>query len=121
MITGFAVAVALCSLAVAAWSFLLAARGRAPQQPLLIGLGALEALLVVQLVIAVVLLFVQGAPDRLATFIGYLIASIVAVPIGAAWALAERSRSSTAVLGVVCIAVPVIVLRLHVVWSGAGA
>lgn len=121
MITGFAVTVALCSLAVAAWSFVLAARARTPGRPVLVGLGVVEALLVAQVVIAVVLMFVQGAPEHLATFIGYLIASVVAVPIGAAWSLAERSRSSTAVLGVVCIAVPVIVLRMHVVWGATGA
>lgn len=121
MITGFSVAVALCSLAAAVWSFVLAARGRSPQRTLLIAVGAVEILLIAQLVIAVVLLFVDAAPDELATFIAYLVASVLALPIGAAWSLAERSRSSTAVLGVVCLAVPVIVLRMHELWSGAGA
>lgn len=120
MITGFSVAVALGSLAVAVWSFVLVARGHAPRGALLAGVAAVEVLLIAQLVLAVVLMFVSGAPDELATFIAYLIASVLALPAGASWALAERSRSSTAVLGVVCLAVPVIVLRLGELWGAGG-
>lgn len=120
MINGFSVAVALCSLAAAVWSFVLVARGSAPRGLLLMGIAAVEILLIAQLVIAVVLMFVSEPPDELATFIAYLITSVLALPIGAAWALAERSRSSTAVLGVVCLAVPVIVLRMGDIWGGIG-
>lgn len=117
LITSFAVAVTLCSFAVAVWSFVLVARDTPPRRPLLIGLAAVELLLLAQLIIAVVLMFLSGPPEELATFVGYLIASILVLPLGTAWALAERSRSSTAVLGVVCVAVPVIVLRLSDVWG----
>lgn len=120
MITGFSVAIALCSLAVAVWSFVLVARDRAPARALLAGVAAVEVLLIGQLVLAVVLVFVRGAPEALATFIAYLVASVVALPFGTMWALAERSRSSTAVLGVVCLAVPVIVLRLGELWGAGG-
>lgn len=120
MITGFSVAVALCSLAVAVWSFVLVARNRAPRNALLVGVATVEVLLIAQLVIAVVLMFVSGVPDEPATFLAYLIASVLALPVGTFWALAERSRSSTAVLGVVCLAVPVIVLRMGELWSPGG-
>ncbi|OZM74729.1 hypothetical protein CFN78_00330 [Amycolatopsis antarctica] len=121
MVTGFAVAVALCSLAVAGWAFVQVARNRPPSGALLIGLAVVEALLVVQTVIAVVLLLGGDRPASMATFIGYLIGVLVVLPVGTLWALAERSRSSTAVLGVACVTVPVLVLRMHEVWGGASA
>lgn len=121
MITGYAVAVALCSLAVAAWSFVLVARNRAPQRQLLAGLAVIEALLVVQVVISVVLLISGERPGSLVTFLAYLIGSLLVLPIGTVWALAERTRSSTAVLGVACLTVPVLILRMSEVWAGAGA
>ncbi|GAB3000580.1 hypothetical protein LWP59_37180 [Amycolatopsis acidiphila] len=121
MISGFAVAVAVASLFVAAWSFLLAARNREPQRALLAGLAVVEVLVVAQLVIGIVLLIGGGHPGNLVTFLAYLIGALVIIPAGAAWALAERSRSSTVILGVACIAISVMVLRLHEIWGGASA
>ncbi|HKS45066.1 MAG TPA: hypothetical protein VJT49_08100 [Amycolatopsis sp.] len=118
MVTGFSVAVALASLLVAAWSFLLAARGRAPERPLLAALAVVEVLLVAQLVIGVVLLFTGNRPASLATYLAYLVGSLLVLPAGTVWALAERSRSSTVVLGIACVAIPVMVLRLYQIWSG---
>ncbi|GAA5161835.1 MULTISPECIES: hypothetical protein [Amycolatopsis] len=121
MISGFAVAVAVTSLFVAAWAFVAAARNREPQRPLLVALAVVEVLLVVQLVIGIVGLVRGGHPGSLATFLAYLVGSLVIIPAGTAWALAERSRSSTVILGVVCLAIPVMVLRLHEIWGGASA
>ncbi|PXY31366.1 hypothetical protein [Prauserella muralis] len=121
MITEYAVALALCSLAVATWSFVQAARNRPPARPLLIGLAAIEVLLLVQVVISVVLLVGGQRPGSMVTFLAYLVGSLLVLPIGTAWALAERSRSSTVVLGVACVTVPVLILRMSEVWGGAGA
>ncbi|KAA9156457.1 hypothetical protein FPZ12_027625 [Amycolatopsis acidicola] len=121
MIPGFAIAVTVCALAVACWSFLQAARNKEPSKALLAGLGVVEVLLVAQLVIGVVLLIGGGKPGNLVTYLAYLIGALVIIPIGAAWALAERSRSSTVILGIACLAIPVMVLRLHEIWGGASA
>jgi hypothetical protein len=121
VILGFAVAVAVCALLVALWSFVQAARKRLPDTPLLVALGVVEVLLVAQLVVGIVLLASGEKPGSLATFLAYLIGCLVVLPVGAAWALAERSRSSTVVLGIACLAIPVMVLRLNEVWSGASA
>lgn len=121
MISGFAVAVAVLSLVVAAWSFLAAARNREPGRALLVALAVVELTLVAQLVIGVVLLIGGGKPGNMATYLAYLIGALVIIPAGAAWALAERSRSSTVILGVTCVAIPVMVLRLHEIWGGASA
>jgi heme A synthase len=121
VISGYAVAVTAASLFVAVWSFVLAARNREPQRALLAGLAVVEVLLVVQLVIGVVLLIGGARPGNLVTYLAYLIGALVIIPAGAAWALAERSRSSTVILGVACVAIPVMVLRLHEIWGGASA
>jgi 4-amino-4-deoxy-L-arabinose transferase-like glycosyltransferase len=121
VISGFAVAVAVCSALVALWSFVQSARNKLPDNPLLIALAVLEVLLITQLVIGVVLLAGGERPGSMATYLAYLIGCLVVLPIGAFWALAERSRSSTAVLGIACLAIPVMVLRLNEVWSGASA
>ncbi|MEU4671810.1 hypothetical protein AB0F91_28495 [Amycolatopsis sp. NPDC023774] len=121
MILGFAVAVAVCALLVALWSFVQAARKRLPDTPLLVALGVVEVLLLTQLVVGIVLLASGEKPGSLATFLAYLIGCLVVLPVGAVWALAERSRSSTVVLGIACLAIPVMVLRLNEVWSGASA
>jgi hypothetical protein len=121
VVPGFAVTIAVCSLLVAVWSFVLSARNREPRNSLLIGLAVIELLLIAQLIIGVVLLIGGERPGSLATYLAYLIGCLVVLPFGAMWALAERSRSSTAVLGIACLAIPVMVLRLNEVWSGASA
>ncbi|HJQ47839.1 MAG TPA: hypothetical protein VJ870_16220 [Amycolatopsis sp.] len=119
MIPGFALAVGLAALLVAVWAFVLAARNRDPGKPLLVGLAVVELLVIAQLVVGVVLLIGGGKPGNMATYLAYLIGSLVIIPVGALWALAERSRSSTMVLGVAGVAVAVMVLRLNEIWGGA--
>ncbi|MFD5089737.1 hypothetical protein ACFWMR_04000 [Amycolatopsis thailandensis] len=121
MITGFAVTVAICATLVAVWSFVQSVRKKLPDNALLAGLAVVELLLVAQLVIGVVLLIDGGRPGSMATYLAYLVGSLVVLPLGTFWALAERTRSSTAILGIACLAIPVMVLRLHEVWAGASA
>ncbi|EHK89191.1 hypothetical protein ACWGRK_04150 [Saccharomonospora azurea] len=121
MISGFAVAIAICALAVAVWSFVLVAVNRPPTRSLLFGLAGVEALLAVQVVISVVLLIAGERPGSMLTFLAYLVGALLVLPLGTVWALAERTRSSTAVLGVACITVPVLILRMYQVWEGASA
>jgi hypothetical protein len=121
VIYGFAITIVACSVLVALWSFVLSARNRESSKALLVGLGVVELLLVAQLVVGVVLLISGERPGSIATYLAYLIGCLVVLPVGAMWALAERSRSSTAVLGITCVAIPIMVLRLIEVWNGASA
>jgi heme A synthase len=118
VVSGFAVTIEVCSLLVAVWSFVQAGRNRSPERSLLAGLAVIELLLVAQLVVGIVLLTRGGHHGNLATYLAYLIGCLLVLPVGALWALAERSRSSTVVLGITCLAIPVMVLRLNEVWSG---
>ena len=47
----------------------------------------------------------------------YLVSAVL-LPIGAVlWALMERSRWSTVILGVAALAVAIMVWRMHVIWT----
>lgn len=121
MIIGFSVAVAICALVLAVWCAVLAARNREPGTLVLVALAVLESLLLVQVIISVALMIGGDSPASLATFLAYLIGSLFVLPIGTVWALAERSRASTMVLVIACVAIPVLVLRMQEVWGGARA
>jgi hypothetical protein len=53
--------------------------------------------------------------------VSYLVGVALALPVGAFWSLAERSRAGTAVLAVAVFTVIALELRLDTIWSGAGA
>jgi len=94
--------------------------GFAKRSPDDITLGAtalVELLLVVQLVVAIVAPAVGNPPsgDPL-EFYTYLVSALLLPIAGGFWALVERSRWSTVVLGVVCLAIAVMVYRMNVIW-----
>lgn len=78
-----------------------------------------ELLLLVQLVLSIALV-VSGASAKQDTveFFAYLIVALM-IPIGAAfWALIERTRWSTVVLGVAGLTVAVMLVRMNQIWTG---
>ena len=81
-----------------------------------------EVLLVVQLVSAIVSPFAGNSPsgDPL-EFYTYLVSALLLPAAGVFWALVERSRWSTVILGVVCLAIAVMVYRMNVIWFVQGA
>ncbi len=95
------------------------ARGKAPLWWHLGVVAAVELLLVVQAVVAVVLL-VQG--DQImgsaGVFIAYLIGTVLALPLTLLWGLGEPSRWTLVALAVACLVVAVLVLRLDQIWAG---
>ena len=94
--------------------------GFAKRTPDDITLGAtalVELLLVVQLVVAIVAPAVGNPPSGdLLEFYTYLVSALLLPIAGGFWALVERSRWSTVVLGVVCLAIAVMVYRMNVIW-----
>ena len=70
--------------------------------------------------IASITLVVLGQRAVLDTweFFGYLIVALM-VPVGAAiWALVERSRWSTVIMGAGVLTVVVMLVRMHQIWTG---
>ncbi|MGY1724946.1 hypothetical protein [Blastococcus sp. SYSU DS0533] len=86
----------------------------------LAGAGLLEALLVLQAVVALTRMG-DGTPADTATFLGYLF-GVVLIPVaGVLWAQAERTRWAGTVLAVAAAAVGVMAWRLLQLWEATGA
>jgi hypothetical protein len=52
-------------------------------------------------------------------YVGYLLGTLVFLPIATLWALGERSRAGTAVLLVAALVVPVLIVRTQQVWTAS--
>jgi hypothetical protein len=78
-----------------------------------------EALLLVQLVVSIVLVLQgQQAKGDTVEFFGYIITALVVPPAAIAWAVIERTRWSTLVLGVAGFTVAVMLVRMWQIWTG---
>ncbi|AXL11879.1 hypothetical protein DXT68_06815 [Microbacterium foliorum] len=108
------------AVAVVAGLFCLVAgfAGRRPSDYTVGALALVELLLVVQVVVAIVAPLAGNPPtgDLLEYWV-YLVSAVL-LPVGAVlWALMERSRWSTVILGVAALAVAIMVWRMHVIWT----
>ena len=95
--------------------------GLAGRKPTDLSMGAtllVEVLLIVQLVVAIVAPFTGNeATGSVLEFYTYLISAILLPIGGGVWALIERSRWSTVILGVVCLSVAVMLYRMLQIWT----
>jgi hypothetical protein len=116
-----ALSVVLAGLALLAMlgAVVLTVLNRRVNWPLLGGLAVLELGLLAQLVIGIVRLAGTDRDVAGVTFVLYLVAAVLVLPIGVLWALAESSRWGAGVLAAACLVIPVMVLRLDQVWTGA--
>lgn len=115
------VVVAVVTTLAGGWALVLSVRDRPAGRQLLTLLGVLavvEVALLVQTVAGLVALAGTDRPVHGVTFAGYLFGAVLVLPIGAWWAVTERSRWGPAVLAVACLTVPVLVLRLDQLWAG---
>lgn len=92
--------------------------GRRPSDFTVGALAAIEALLIVQVVVSIVAPLAGNPPTGdLLEFWVYLVSAVL-LPIGAVlWALMERSRWSTVILGVAAFAIAIMVWRMHAIWT----
>jgi len=92
--------------------------GRRPSDLSVGALALLELLLIAQVVVGIVAPLTGNPPSgSLLEFWVYLVSAVLLPPAGAIWALLERSRWSTVVMGVAALAVAVMVWRMHVIWT----
>lgn len=97
------------------------ALGLAGRRPADLTLGAtmlVELYLIVQIVVAAIAPAVGNRPTGSSLeFWVYLITAALIPPLAVVWGLLERtSRWSTVILGVSCLAVVVMVYRMHQIW-----
>jgi crotonobetainyl-CoA:carnitine CoA-transferase CaiB-like acyl-CoA transferase len=87
----------------------------------LVAAGALEAVLLLQAVVALVRLAGGYRPEETATFLGYL-AGVVLVPVaGVLWSRGETSRWAGTVICIAALVTAVMVWRLLHLWEVPGA
>ncbi|HWD77438.1 MAG TPA: hypothetical protein VG497_01095 [Kribbella sp.] len=110
------VLVALSSAAML-YSVVLAARNKRIDWTVLGAVGVIEVGLIAQLVVGIVQLSGTDRDVSGPFFVGYLIGSLLILPIGAFWALAESSRWGAGALAIACAVIPILELRLHDLWT----
>lgn len=115
-----AVVVGLCCAGLVAVVVLLVRNEPAGDRVFLL-LGAAELAVLAQLVLGVVALAGTTREVSGLLFVSYLVGSTLALPVGAVWSLAERTRAGTAVLALALLTVVGLEVRLGAIWGGAGA
>ncbi|ALJ21108.1 hypothetical protein [Microbacterium sp. No. 7] len=95
--------------------------GLAGRRPSDLSAGSMAALLLVllaQVVVAIVAPFTGNTPTGSALeFWVYLVSAVLIPPAAVAWALVDRTRWSTVVMGVAGFAVAIMVWRMWVIWT----
>lgn len=82
-------------------------------------MAAVQLGLIVQLVVSIVLVIAgERAKTDTVEFFSYLVVALM-IPVATAfWALIERTRWSTIVLGVGALTVAVMLVRMSQIWNG---
>ncbi|WP_395243566.1 hypothetical protein ACGGZK_15745 [Agromyces sp. MMS24-K17] len=92
--------------------------GRVPSDLSLGSLALVELLLIGQVVVAAVAPLAGNQPSGSALeFWIYLVSAALLPPAAGFWALLERTRWSTVILGVAALAVAVMVYRMFQIWT----
>ena len=92
--------------------------GRRPSDLTVGALALVELLLIAQIVIAVIAPLAGNPPTgSLLEFWVYLVSAALLPPAGVFWALLERSRWSTVIMGIAALAVAIMVWRMHAIWT----
>lgn len=96
--------------------------GRRPGDGTVGCLAAVFLLLIAQVVVSIVAPLVGGAPSgSLLEYWVYLVSAVLLPPAAVLWALLERSKWSTVIMGIAALSVAVMVWRMHVIWTVQGA
>lgn len=91
--------------------------GRVPDDYTIFSTALVELLLIVQLVTALLAPAFGNTPTgSTLEFWVYLVTAILIPPLAVLWALVDRGRWSTVVLGVACLSIAVMVYRMNQIW-----
>ncbi|MFT4052470.1 MAG: hypothetical protein QM677_09495 [Microbacterium sp.] len=118
MIEWFAIAQVIVAVVAGLVAIVAGLAGRRPGDVTVGGLALVLVLLLAQVVVAIVAPLAGNPPVGSALeFWVYLVSAVLLVPAAAFWALVERSRWSTVIMGVAVLAVAVMVWRMQVIWT----
>lgn len=119
MVLPLLIVVLLACAVLAGWALWFVVRDRAVILRQLIGAAVVEALVVVQAVVAGVLMVTRDHPVDGPLFWGYVATALVVLPVAAIWAFAERTKWSSVVLAVAALTVGFLDWRLWQIWGAA--
>jgi len=107
------------SLGIGAIQLVLGFFGRKPGQPEILMSMAVLSGLAVQL-LASTILAISGERAAISTieFFGYLLVAMIVKVAAGFWALAEKTKWSTVILGASSLTVSVMLVRMLQIWSG---
>jgi drug/metabolite transporter (DMT)-like permease len=105
------------SFLVAAWCFVAARRDRWIDWSHLIGLILVEVAVIAQAIVAVLHIASGERPEHFVTFLGYLVTTVIMLPLVVVLSFMERTRWGSVIAGAGGIVVAVLVLRLQQVWT----
>ncbi len=118
MILWFTIAQVAVAVGVGLLCTIAGLAGRRPGDVTVGGLALLLVLLLAQVVVSVIAPFAGNPPSgSLLEFWVYLVSAVLLPPSAVAWALIERSRWSTVIMGIAAFAVAVMVWRMQVIWT----
>ena len=107
------------AMAVGLFCIILGLINRPPSWWSVGSVALVEALLLVQLVASIVLVASGNqAKGDTVEFFGYIITALIVPPAAVGWAIIDRSRWSTVVLGVSGLTIAVMLARMWQIWSG---
>lgn len=107
------------SLGVGAIQLVFGFFGRKPGQPEILMSMAVLSGLAVQLLVSTILA-ISGERAAISTieFFGYLLVAMIVKVAAGFWALAEKTKWSTVILGASSLTVSVMLVRMLQIWSG---
>jgi hypothetical protein len=114
------IATIVVALVLGVWYLIRSALNRPPSNTDLWAMLGMSALMAVLVVVAVVGLISGERPSDTTTFIGYLITTLAFAPVGFYLARLEPTRWGTLILGIACLVLPVLVLRLQQIAEATG-
>ena len=118
MILWFTILQLVVAIAAGLLAVILGLAGRRPSDLTVGSLMLVELLLIAQVVIAIVAPLAGNPPTgSLLEFWVYLVSAVLLPVAGVAWALIERSRWSTVIMGVVALSIAVMVWRMQIIWT----
>jgi len=122
MIAGFTIVQVVVACAAGLLCLVVGLAGRRPNDLTLGSVVLVELLLIAQLVIALIAPGLDNHPlGSVPLFYVYLISGLLIPPLAVFWALIERTRWSTVVLGVAAFAIAVMVVRMAQIWTQQSA
>lgn len=118
MIWWFAIAQVAVAVIVGLVAVTAGLAGRRPGDVTVGGMALILLLLIAQVVVAIAAPFVGNPPQGSALeFWVYLVSAVLLPPAAVFWALIERSRWSTVIMGIAALAVAVMVWRMQIIWT----